>query len=120
MVSHVSPSPITPPERIEIITRYASGFVYYVSQMGVTGERDTIAGSIPERLRMIRAQTSVPVAVGFGVSKPEHVREIARYADGVIVGSSIVRKIGELGEKPGFEKEVGKYVGTLTEPLKGV
>ena len=113
-------SPITPENRLEMIAREATGFVYYVSQMGVTGERKTIAESIPEKIRAIRAHTTVPVAVGFGVSTPDHVREIARYADGVIVGSSIVRKISELGDRPGFEKEVGAYVGTLTEPLKGV
>lgn len=113
-------SPVTPDERLEMIAGYATGFVYYVSQMGVTGERDTIARSIPEKIRTIRSHTSVPVAVGFGISTPEHVREIARYADGVIVGSSIVRKIGELGDRTGFEKEVGEYVGTLTMPLKGV
>ncbi|MFC1606806.1 tryptophan synthase subunit alpha [Candidatus Latescibacterota bacterium] len=112
-------SPITPDDRLELIAGNASGFVYYVSQMGVTGERDSIAVSIPEKIKAIRAHTNVPVAVGFGVSSPDHVREIAKHADGVIVGSSIVRKIGELGDRPGFEKEVAAYVGTLTEPLKG-
>lgn len=110
-------SPITPPDRLKLIAEYASGFIYYVSQMGVTGERKTIAASIPEKLKEIRAHATIPVAVGFGVSKPEHVREIARYADGVIVGSSIVRKIAELAGKAGFEKEVAAYVGTLIEPL---
>ena len=113
-------SPITPDDRLELIAENATGFVYYVSQMGVTGERDTISESIPAKISAIRAHTIIPVAVGFGISKPEHVSEIAQYADGVIVGSSIVRKIGQMGGKPGFEKEVAAYVGTLTEPLKGV
>ena len=112
-------SPITPPERIEIITRYASGFVYYVSQMGVTGERERISKSIASRVKEIQGHTNIPVAVGFGVSTPEQVREISKYADGVIVGSSIVKKIGEKGTQPGFEKEIGRYVKTLTAPLKG-
>ena len=112
-------SPITPSDRLELVAKNATGFVYYVSQMGVTGERENVADSIPEKLRAIRALTSVPVSVGFGISTPDHVRGIAQYADGVIVGSSIVRKIGELGGKSGFEKEVGAYVATLTEPLKG-
>ena len=103
-----------------MIAGNATGFVYYVSQMGVTGERETTSKTIPEKVSIIKKLTGIPVAVGFGVSKPEHVREIAKYADGVIVGSSIVRKIGELGEQPGFENVVGSYVGTLTEPLKGV
>ena len=60
----------------------------------------------------------MPVAVGFGISTPGQVSEIAEYADGVIVGSSIVKKIGEKGTHPGFEKEIGDYVQTLTAPLK--
>jgi len=110
-------SPITPEDRLELIARHASGFVYYVSQMGVTGERAQMSETIPAMVSRIRALTDTPVAVGFGVSTPDHVREIARHADGVIVGSSIVRRIGEQGGVPGFEKEIGEYVETLTEPL---
>ena len=112
-------SPITPADRIEIVASNTTGFVYYVSQMGVTGEREETSAGIPEKIKEIHARTIVPVAVGFGISTPDHVREIAQHAEGVIVGSSIVRKIGELGDTPGFEKEVAKYVGTLTEPLRG-
>ncbi len=110
-------SPITPEDRLKRIADLASGFVYYVSQMGVTGERECVAETIPAMVHRIRALTDTPVAVGFGVSSPEQVREIAGCADGVIVGSSIVRRIGERGEIPGFEREVGAYVGTLTAPL---
>lgn len=112
-------SPITPDERLKIIARNSTGFIYYVSQMGVTGERDRIAEDIPERIRAIRSHTTVPVVVGFGISSPEHVHASANYADGVVVGSSIVKRIGKLGEKHGFEIEVGKYVRTLTAPLQG-
>jgi tryptophan synthase alpha chain len=110
-------SPITPQDRLPLIAGQASGFVYYVSQMGVTGERERISESIPAMVSRIRSLTDTPIAVGFGVSTPDHVREIARHADGVIVGSSIVRRIGERGEIPGFEVEIGEYVGTLTAPL---
>ncbi len=110
-------SPITPEERIELIAGKTSGFVYYVSQMGVTGERDSLAGNISENIETIRSHTDVPVVIGFGISSPEHVRETARFADGVVVGSSIVRRIGESGGNPGFEREVGNYVGTLTAAL---
>ena len=112
-------SPITPRERIELITNYTSGFVYYVSQMGVTGERENISETIPCMVKEIKCHTVTPVAVGFGISTPEQVQEIAAYADGIIVGSSIVKKIGERGKKSGFEKGIGKYVKTLTAPLKG-
>ncbi len=112
-------SPVTPAERIDIITQNANGFVYYVSQLGVTGERNSISSTVPGMVKEIRSRTTVPVAVGFGISTPDQVREIARYADGVIVGSSIVKKIGEMGHIQGFEKEIGTYVGKLTAPLKG-
>lgn len=112
-------SPITPPERIELIARNATGFVYYVSQMGVTGERESISESVPRMIHEIRSHTIIPIAVGFGISTPEHVREISKFADGVVVGSSIVKRIGEKGNKPGFEKEIGDFVKTLTAPLKG-
>ncbi|MHB9028898.1 MAG: tryptophan synthase subunit alpha [Candidatus Latescibacterota bacterium] len=111
-------SPITPEDRLRLIAKHASGFVYYVSQMGVTGERAEISESIPAMVSRIRALTGTPIAVGFGVSTPEHVRKIAGLADGVIVGSSIVRRIGERGEIPGFEREIGEFVGTLTAPLR--
>lgn len=111
-------SPITPDDRLKLIAGQATGFVYYVSQMGVTGERESVAESIPAMVARIRTLTDTPVAVGFGVSTPEQVRSIAALADGVIVGSSIVRRIGERGGIPGFEREVGEYVGTLTEPLR--
>jgi len=111
-------SPVTPPKRIERIVQYASGFVYYVSQMGVTGERKNVSTEISSKINQIRNCTKTPVAAGFGISTPEQVREVVRYADGVIVGSSIVKRIGERGSKPGFEKEIGRYVMQLTEPLK--
>lgn len=111
-------SPITPDDRLALIARNVTGFVYYVSQMGVTGERAKMAESIPAMVARIRALTNTPVAVGFGISTPGHVREIAAYADGVIVGSSIVRRVGDLGGELGFEREVGEYVGTLTAVLK--
>jgi tryptophan synthase alpha chain len=112
-------SPITPPDRIERIVKHASGFVYYVSQMGVTGERADISETIPRMVGEIKRHTDVPVAVGFGISSPDQVKGIAEHADGVIVGSSIVKRIGEKGKTPGFEKEIGAFVKTLTAPLKG-
>jgi tryptophan synthase alpha chain len=86
--------------------------------MGVTGERKIVSTEISSKINQIRNCTKTPVAAGFGISTPEQVREVVRYADGVIVGSSIVKRIGERGSKPGFEKEIGRYVMQLTEPLK--
>lgn len=111
-------SPVTPPERIQTIADMASGFVYYVSQMGVTGERSELAASIPEMIARIQAATDVPVAVGFGISTPEQAREAAGYADGIIVGSAIVKRIGASGGNPDYEQDIGAFVATLTEPLR--
>ena len=111
-------SPITLPDRIEIIVKQASGFVYYVSQMGVTGERDRTAGNLADRIGEIRARTTLPVVIGFGISRPEHVAVAATHADGVVVGSSIVRHIAEQGDSPGLAAAVGEYVATLTAPLQ--
>jgi len=112
-------SPVTPPDRVKIIAESTTGFVYYVSRLGVTGERDTIAGDIPEHVARIKSFTDTPVVVGFGISNPDQVKETAAYADGVVVGSSIVRRIGANGRQHGFEHEIGRYVGTLTRALQG-
>lgn len=86
-------APTTPPERLARIGQAATGFVYYVSREGVTGERDSVAANIPEALAAIRAHTPLPVVVGFGISRREHVAEVAAHADGVVVGSALVNVI---------------------------
>ena len=86
-------APTTPKSRIPVISNAASGFIYYVSREGVTGERDDLAGDLVERVEAIRAHTELPVVVGFGISTPEQVREVARAADGVVVGSALVNCI---------------------------
>ncbi len=86
-------APTSPESRIRLICRHATGFIYYVSREGVTGERDQIAADLPDRVARIRAHTRLPVVVGFGISKPEHVRAVAAVADGVVVGSALVNCI---------------------------
>jgi len=110
-------APTTPPSRIAQLTGGASGFVYYVSREGVTGERQDVAASLPERVRAIRATTSLPIAVGFGISSPEQVREVARHADAVVVGSAIVKRIGEWGGEPDLAKRIGDLVRPLAAAL---
>ena len=83
-------APTTPKSRIPVIIKAASGFIYYVSREGVTGERDDLAGDLVERVEAIREHTELPVVVGFGVKTPERARDIAQFADGVVVGSAIV------------------------------
>ena len=113
-------APTTPEERIQSITGRASGFVYYVSREGVTGERDELAGSIPERLGHIRKHTTLPVVVGFGISSPGQAAQVAAWADGVVVGSAIVRKIGELGNDPGLSQKLLEFVTPIADAVHSV
>lgn len=86
-------APTSPEERIELICNHVTGFIYYVSAEGVTGERDQVATNLGERVGAIRAHARHPVVVGFGISRPEHVRTVAAVADGVVVGSALVNCI---------------------------
>ena len=106
-------APTTPPARIAQLTANASGFIYYVSREGVTGERADMPESLGERVAAIRATTSLPISVGFGISTPDHVRATAAVADAVVVGSAIVRRIGEFGDKPDLADRVAEFVRPL-------
>src|SRR5581483_5450084 len=86
-------TPTTSPERAERVVRACSGFVYVVSVVGITGERDRLPAQLRDMLARLRRVTELPLCVGFGVSRPEHVRELREVADGVIVGSALVRKL---------------------------
>lgn len=86
-------APTTPAARLARIGAVATGFIYYVSREGVTGVRDQVAANIPEAVARIRQHTALPVAVGFGISTREQVRQVARAADGVVVGSALVNVI---------------------------
>lgn len=112
-------APTTPPDRIARLTAGASGFVYYVSREGVTGERADIADSLPERLAAIRATTALPIAVGFGISTPEHVRQVARQAEAVVVGSAIVKQIAEFGRAPDLVEKLAAFVRPLAAATRG-
>lgn len=86
-------APTTPAARLPKLCAAATGFIYYVSREGVTGVRDQMAANIPEAVTKIRQHTTLPVAVGFGISTPAQVTEVARAADGVVVGSALVNVI---------------------------
>jgi tryptophan synthase alpha chain len=86
-------APTTPAGRLARIAADATGFIYYVSREGVTGVRDQVAANIPEAVARIRLHTALPVAVGFGISTREQVKQVARVADGVVVGSALVNVI---------------------------
>ncbi len=108
-------APTTPAERVPILAANSSGFVYYVSREGVTGVRDSLAASLGERLRFLRAHSNLPVCVGFGISTAEHVRAAARDADGVVIGSAIVRQIELHGADPSLPARVADFVRPLAE-----
>lgn len=86
-------APTTPPARLARIGAAATGFIYYVSREGVTGVRDQVAANIPDAVAKIREHTALPVVVGFGISNRDQVRQVARAADGVVVGSALVNVI---------------------------
>jgi tryptophan synthase alpha chain len=111
-------APTTPPERIAQLTKRAEGFVYYVSREGVTGERTTIADTMASGVAAIRATTDLPIAVGFGISTPEQAREVASHADAVVVGSAIVKRIGEYGGQPDMVAKVADFVRPLAAATK--
>jgi tryptophan synthase alpha chain len=103
-------APTSTPERIAAIGADARGFVYTVSLTGTTGERDELPPGLTETVERVRASTELPVAVGFGISTPEQARSVAELADGVIVGSRVVRAAGEGG---------AAAVGALVAELAG-
>jgi tryptophan synthase alpha chain len=86
-------TPTTSPERAEKVVRACGGFVYVVSVVGITGARESLPAALREQLARLRTMTDLPLCVGFGVSKPEHARELKDIADGVIVGSAVVKKL---------------------------
>jgi tryptophan synthase alpha chain len=106
-------SPTTSLERIKYISRISKGFIYYVSLTGVTGPRKALPLDLKEHLGIIKRITQRPVCVGFGVSSPSQVKEIYKIADGVIVGSAIVKKIKDNIGKPDLVKKVSNFVQNL-------
>jgi tryptophan synthase alpha chain len=106
-------SPTTTDARIRKAADLGSGFLYAISRLGVTGARNEVASGAREFVERIRAATSLPVALGFGISKPEHVREVGRWADAVVVGSALVNVIAEAGAAPDLATRVEEYVRWL-------
>jgi tryptophan synthase alpha chain len=106
-------SPTTTDERIRRAGELGSGFLYGISRLGVTGARDRVAAGADEMVRRIRAQTPLPIALGFGISRPEHVAEIGAYADAAVVGSGLVSVIAEAGRSPDLIDRVEGYVRWL-------
>jgi tryptophan synthase alpha chain len=106
-------SPTTTAERIRRASELGSGFLYGISRLGVTGVRDTVDDSARELAERVKLETRLPLALGFGISRPEHVRSIGQWADAAVVGSALVKVIAEHGQAPGMLDEVERYVRWL-------
>lgn len=106
-------SPTTSIERIRRASALGSGFLYGISRLGVTGAREDMADSARELAERVRAETGMPLALGFGLSRPEHVRAVSAFADAAVVGSALVQVIAEHGQSTGLLGEVERYVRWL-------
>jgi tryptophan synthase alpha chain len=101
-------APTSTPERLKLVAKYSSGFVYLVSRTGITGEQSTVSESVAPLVNAMRAITKLPLAVGFGISTPDQAREVAQLADGVVVGSAFVRLIEQGGDLEAFTRSLRK------------
>lgn len=112
-------TPTTPRDRAVRIARSTTGFIYYVSVAGITGERKELPPELAANVAWLRTQTDLPVCIGFGISSPEHVRALAPVADGLIVGSALVRRLANAGDRPRTEvvREIGQFIGELAAAL---
>jgi tryptophan synthase alpha chain len=101
------------------IAEQATGFLYYVSVAGITGERTQLPPDLAQNVAWLRSQTKLPICIGFGISTPDHVKLLAPAADGLIVGSGIVRRMAEAANRPreAVLQEVGQYAATLMAAL---
>lgn len=107
-------APTSTERRLQLVAEYSSGFVYVVSRTGVTGEQSQVAGGVDTLVGTLRRITSLPVAVGFGISRREHVAEVGRYADGVVVGSALMRVVEKAAGVADLEARLESFCKELT------
>lgn len=106
-------APTSTERRLQLVAKFSSGFVYLVSRTGVTGEQTSVGDSAAGLVQRMRSITDLPLAVGFGISTPQHVAQVGALADGVVIGSAIVRTIEKYGNTPELEQELEKFVRNL-------
>jgi tryptophan synthase alpha chain len=112
-------SPTTTDARIRRAAELGRGFLYGISRLGVTGARDRVAAGAEAMVRRIRACTPLPIALGFGISRPEHVAEVGAYADAAVVGSALVSLIADAAGSPSLIERVEDYVRSLKSACAG-
>ena len=110
-------APTSNEERIDRIVKNATGFIYYVSVTGVTGVRSTLDRDIRKQVERIKKITSIPIGVGFGISTPQQAKTIAKWADAVVVGSAIIKKIRESKSPKAMVSGVGKLTKSLKQAI---
>jgi tryptophan synthase alpha chain len=111
-------APTTPEDRIELIVKRATGFIYYISREGVTGMQQKVSDTIAQMTARIRAHTNLPIAVGFGISNPEQALLVAQNADAVVVGSAVVNQIAQYGKSADLVPKVTGFVSSLASVVK--
>jgi tryptophan synthase alpha chain len=112
-------APTTPPDRRAKICASARGFVYLVSTVGVTGEREQLPAELTELIAAAREEASVPVAVGFGISTPEQAATVGKHADGVIIGTRLVREVAEAPDRDAAVRGVSEFLHATRSALAG-
>jgi tryptophan synthase alpha chain len=113
-------APTTPEDRMALIVKRGSGFIYYISREGVTGMQTSVATNLASQVAKIRAYTNLPIAVGFGISNPAQAKAVAAEADGCVVGSAVVNQIAEHGKSPELVAKVGAFVKSLADAVKSI
>jgi len=113
-------TPTTPRDRALAIAETSTGFLYYVAVTGITGERNELPESLLREVGWLREQTDLPICIGFGISRPEQVKQLAPVCDGLIVGSAIVRRMAEAAsrDRKAVISDVGAYVASLVAALE--
>jgi tryptophan synthase alpha chain len=111
-------APTSTKERIDKVAAVSSGFIYYVSRTGVTGERAALPSELVKDIKKLRKRIDLPIAVGFGISSPAHVEAVGEVADGVVVGSALVRLIEEEAGNAGLRDLLEEKARELSEPLR--
>jgi len=112
-------APTTPEDRMAFIAKRGTGFIYYVSREGVTGMQAKVSDTIAASTRRIRQHTSLPIAVGFGISNPDQARQVAASAEAIVVGSAVVNQIAAHGKSADLVPQVTQFVRTLVDAVKG-
>ncbi len=113
-------TPTTPRDRAVRIANSTTGFIYYVSVAGITGERRSLPPELAENVAWLRTQTALPICIGFGIGSAGQIRELSGVADGLIVGSALVRRLENAGSRPRAEvvREIGDFVAELATGLR--